>query len=923
MNFKKGLAITLSVASLLSSSALGFTASAAPLKEHVEITAENNTDATYFNYASSHLDTEVAKSSIKVDINKPLQQEPVSFEITVETEGMYNFGLSYKAIDRLMPEFELGFQIDGEYPFDSAKEFMLPRMWQNDGEAVKDSFGNEFAPSQIQYDGYFLNYFSDNKTENNDKYYFYLTSGVHTITLLPIKGAMQIEYAVFSGDEAVKQYSEPDSNDIYKGNPVVIEGEDADVKSAYFLIGKSDTSTANITPFNGSNQVVNFIGGGNWKTVGETLVWTTPELEAGYYNVGFSFRQSALIGGIVFRSMTIDGKTPFKEALSIPFEYDNSWQKKVYADKDGNPYKIYLSEGVHEIALTVTAGDISPVRVRLNEAVAKIGDLYLDINMITGETVDLYRNYDLFDQISDMEARLKEIKKLLKEASKTLIEITGETSGSNISVIDNMILACDQMLNDKFNAHRYKDYFYSNYCSVSATLKDLQSMPLDLDRIVLFSPQDEKPFNNPNIIKRTVFSIKRFFSSFARDYGHIEEEEDKTVTVWVTWGQDQVQVLRSMADRSFTQQTGLKLDLKLVNATIIQGVLSGNGPDAIISHVRTEPVNLAMRGVLVDLSKFDDFDQVLSRFHKGAEDPFKYRGGTYALPDSQSFPIMFYRKDILEELKLKVPTTWTEFREVAKLLARYNMNVAIPAANVQDVKAALFTTLLAQNGLSLYTENGDATTLKTAEVMSVFTDWTDFYTKMKFPLTLDFYNRFRTGTTPIGIADYTQYTTFKVAAPEIDGLWGIAKVPGTVREDGTIDHSVSGTNTACSILKDCSNKENAWEFLKWWTDTETQFSFSNGVESILGPTGRRAPSTIDAVGMLSWDEGIVEVLEDAWDDIVEIPEYPGSYYVSRSIYQAYWNVVNDNLNPKDMLTKFGDEANQEIARKWKQYTNRG
>lgn len=921
MNFKKGLAITLTAAMLMTSSAIGI--SAATLKETVEINSENNTDATYFEYASSHNDTEVITEPVKVEINNTLNDQPLTFEVSVEKEGMYNFGLSYKAADSLMPEFELSMQIDGAYPFESAKELVFPRMWKDDGDVVKDGFGNQYAPAQVQYGEYYLNYAADNKTENNDKYYFYLTQGVHTVTLTSISGYMDIEYAVFSGEKSVAAYKAPESDDNYKGEPIVIESEKADVKSTYFLIGKADSSTSKITPFDGSVQVVNYIGGGNWKTVGETLEWTTPELEAGYYNIGFSFRQSSLIGGIVFRSLTIDGVSPFSEAKSVPFEYNYNWQKKVYTDNEGNPYKIYLSEGIHKIALSVTAGDISPVRVRLNESVAKIGDLYLDINMITGETVDIYRNYDLFDQVPQMEERLNEIKELLNDAAKTLAEITGEESGSNYSVINNMILACDQMLNDKFNAHRYKDYFYSNYCSVSAVLKDLQNMPLDLDKIILCSPEDKAPFEKVNIIDNTVFSVKRFFASFARDYDNLEKGEEESVTVWVNWGQDQVQVLRSMADRSFTQKTGLKLDLQLVNASIIQGILSGNGPDVLLSHTRTEPVNLAMRGVLVDLSQFSDFEEVLTRFHEGAEVPFKYKGGTYALPDSQNFPMMFYRKDILAELDLKVPTTWTEFREVAKRLARYNMNVSIPVANVTDVKASLFTTLLAQNGLSLYTETGDATTLKTAGVMEVFTEWTDFYTKMKFPLTLDFYNRFRTGTTPVGIADYTQYTTFKVAAPEIEGLWGMAPVPGTVREDGTIDHSVSGGSTACFILKGCKNKENAWELLKWWTETETQFSFSNGVESILGPTGRRAPSTVEALSMLSWDEGVVEVLCESWDDIEEIPEYPGSYYVARSIYQAYWNVVNDNLNPKDMLTKFGDEANEEIARKWEQYTNRG
>ena len=60
----------------------------------------------------------------------------------------------------------------------------------------------------------------------------------------------------------------------------------------------------------------------------------------------------------------------------------------------------------------------------------------------------------------------------------------------------------------------------------------------------------------------------------------------------------------------------------------------------------------------------------------------------------------------------------------------------------------------------------------------------------------------------------------------------------------------------------------------------------------------------------------------AWNEVEEIPEYPGSYYVSRSVYQAFWNVVESNENPKDMLLKYAKQADDEIARKWRQYENR-
>ena len=91
---------------------------------------------------------------------------------------------------------------------------------------------------------------------------------------------------------------------------------------------------------------------------------------------------------------------------------------------------------------------------------------------------------------------------------------------------------------------------------------------------------------------------------------------------------------------------------------------------------------------------------------------------------------------------------------------------------------------------------------------------------------------------------------------------------------------------------------------------------------ILGPTGRVSVSNVKAFESMEWDTDMKDVVVESLNGTGEIPEYPGSYYVSRSVYQAFWNVVENNQNPKDTLLKFAEEADVEIARKWKQYENR-
>lgn len=310
-----------------------------------------------------------------------------------------------------------------------------------------------------------------------------------------------------------------------------------------------------------------------------------------------------------------------------------------------------------------------------------------------------------------------------------------------------------------------------------------------------------------------------------------------------------------------------------------------------------------------------------------ADVPYIYKNGVYALPDSQSFYLMFYRTDVFEALNLSVPQTWDEFLAVTAVLQRNNMASWIPYTQIADSNTVnigvgglnLFASILQQNGAEFYNEDRNHCLLDSKSAYKAFSFWTEMYTKYKMPTTASFYNRFRIGTMPLGIEVYTTYTQLKQAAPEIDGRWSIATVPGTSREDGTIDKTVSGAGTGCGILFSSKRKAEDWEFLKWWTDEETQLKYNNNVESILGAISRSTTATTGAFEQMVWTASDLKVLMEQRSYIKEIPEVAGSYYVSRAVDQAFWSVINDGEAPKDALMKWSDIANNEIERKIKQY----
>ena len=136
--------------------------------------------------------------------------------------------------------------------------------------------------------------------------------------------------------------------------------------------------------------------------------------------------------------------------------------------------------------------------------------------------------------------------------------------------------------------------------------------------------------------------------------------------------------------------------------------------------------------------------------------------------------------------------------------------------------------------------------------VKVFTYFTDMFTNYGFPLTYDALTRFRMGEMPIVIADYTFFNSLQVGAPEISDLWKMAAVPGTEREDGTVDNSTVIAGNACMMLKAAKDPEKAWEFMKWWTSAETQTAYGRNMEMILGTSGRVATANLEAAAARSF-----------------------------------------------------------------------
>ncbi len=892
-------------------------------------------EISYYDYQKS-LTFSPTENSIDIDVAEADALKDggrYEYKFNATSSGRYGLFFTYNA-GQANGDIGLSIKIDGISYFEEMTDIELPVLWTNSGEIKTDTYGNESAPQQVRWDGYITHCLNDSKGVNLNSYEFDISEGEHTLVVEVLSGEFKLKAISFAPIDTPPKYTDYISE--FKGEkagetkPIIIEGEDAVYKTDKSLIPKSDNSDPSLSPSSYSKTVLNTIGFNSWNSSDEALTWKFEVSESGFYKLGFKFKQSESVNNISYRKLFIDGKVPFEEANSVDFNYSNGWSYSEFENSDNAPYLLYLEKGEHTLTMCATLSYTAEYYRRLEKIVNELGDIYINVSMITGETPDKNRDYDLFRQIPDLSEKLQSNYDSIIKLADEMNEFTNMSGSSMIAALKNMARVLKSMIDKPYTAQRYLTDYYTNYTSVGGWLYDMKSMPLSLDRIVLSSPDTEGVDTEAGFFSEIIFGVKRFISSFMTEYNTLGtvSADGPTIKIWVNWGRDQAEILGNMINDDFTAKTGINVKLEIVNAGIVKGILAGNPPDLSLHMARSEPVNLAMRDALYDLTEFKDFDTVRERFAETACVPYMYGDGVYALPDTQSFYIMYCRTDILNKLGIEIPKTWDEFIDATVTIQRNNMQVWLPYLKITAATTvntgvgglSLFPTLVHQNGLRMYNESGTACTLGSEEILPVFDQWIKFYTNYKLPKEVSFYNRFRIGTIPLGIEQYTVYQTLVNAAPEISDDWTVAEIPGVMGENGEINNAVAGSGTGCGIIKDTGNEKYAWEFIKWWTESATQLKYSDSVETVLGTLGRVASANIEAVSGMSWKKQDLKVILSAWDKLEEVEEVPGSYYLTRAVDQAYWAVVNGNSTSKEALMTWSKFADNEIERKIKEYS---
>lgn len=831
------------------------------------------------------------------------QNTKAVYYVYAREPGYYYLELHYQPARESLIDTTLSIKINEQYPFDEARTMTIPLRWQDaTKDFIKDSYGDETLPAQVQLGGWSTIQLRNNQFHTVLPILFEFGRGVSTIQIENVSaGVLHVGDLTLKAPRKIPSYSEyfmqrESDKEISQYINAISYMEK---NSSY--IRMASMNNPSLEPFHPVDKLLNIVDGASWYKSGQELIYEITVPQAGNYQLAFYY-QNRKNDFAVFRTVRIDGEIPFREVMAylFPVTKGNSWQLETLAKADGEPFEFYLTEGTHQVSITAdyepVAKSVRDIHLVLNH----INQFSLEIIRLTGKNIDKNRTWQLTRLIPETDTYLEAYELIIKNIITELAPYApNQEASATLAYLQKALYTLEKLRKYPDRLPIYLEDLATGAGSVAQKLGDsisiLSQQPLSLAGIFVASG---KTITEPkaSIWARLRSGFMSFLASFTSDK-YSPKQDPEVVDVWVNRAITYVDLMQKLVDAEFTPHTGIKVRLSVmpdVNKLILAAA-AGEAPDAALGIPSHMPFNYAIRNAVYDLSSFADFWQIASSFAPGAFVPYVLNDSVFALPETLDFNAIMYRKDLFSTLGLKVPDTWDEVISILPELQRYGMSFYHPIAGEGALKWFYQTSpmILQYNG-SLYSADGLSTTIDSPEAAAGLSFLNSLFTTYSLPEQVaSFYNSFRYNQLPIGIVAFSLYLQIKNAAPELIGQIALANNPGTRQADGTINRSFVANGSAGIILADTKKAAESWEFFKWWMSTEVQTTYAYALQSTYGPEYVWLSGNIAAVGQSPIEEQDKAVILDQIEWLVDVPRTPGQYMLERGLSDIWNKAVFD------------------------------
>ncbi len=852
--------------------------------------------------------------------------DTLTLTFEVPQDGQYYLSYDYLSYDESILPVSLAVKVDGDYPFYECRNLEFETTWAPEAEKSFDRYGNQVVTVPDKMIQWETKYIMDSSYRHSEPLAVELTAGTHEMELEVKEGNFLLGNIALDAPSIIAKYSGSEKAD---GNALIeLQGEDYTSTNNSSIHGVAEYDTS-LQPYEVKDTVLNTLDSDSFNVAGQEVTYEFEAESAGYYYIALNYRQSDKDDFPVFMDVKIDGVIPNTAFQAYGLAYTTKYKVTTLTDEEGDKLSVYLDKGKHTITYTISMDPICYVMEGLDEITSSINDLALELTKVAGTNKDKYRDLKLSKYIPDLEEKMYGYVDRLYELEKSAIPWSD--SDKNVAVMSSMLIAAEQLksMADNPDEIPYRiGELTTNMNSINhhlATAVDnLIENNVAIDRIWIYQEDATLP-KIPGIFKSLGMNIQRFVASFTEQAYSASNTDPEHLQVWVNRSSQYVQIMQKMIDEHFTPETGIEVDISIMpdQYKLVLSNSSGNTPDVATGINYTIPYEIGIRGALVDLTQFDDFLEAAEPYEPGFFMTGCVGDGIYSMPETINFWVMFYRTDIMEKLGLEVPQTMDDVIDMLPELQMRGLNYYYPTSGMLVLKTFHGSApLIMQNGGSLYnTTASEGTALGSEASITGFTNLTDLYTIYNLPKAVDsFYQHFRNGDLPIGVADYFAYNLLTNAAPELASSWEIALAPGVMQEDGTIDRSVCGCSESTVLFKSDSEREQkGWEFVKWWSSTEVQAEFGQTLQITYGDEYMWPTANMEAFEQLPWDANARDVIMETAKNVVDIARVPGTYLLEREISNTINNIVGDGMDEQTRIDKAVKTVNREFYRKLEEF----
>lgn len=255
-------------------------------------------------------------------------------------------------------------------------------------------------------------------------------------------------------------------------------------------------------------------------------------------------------------------------------------------------------------------------------------------------------------------------------------------------------------------------------------------------------------------------------------------------------------------------------------------IAAGNPPDVVINDINAT----ALRGQkqqAESLTPFLEKEDISDWFYPELWDATLYEGDSYGIPFTTDTRILYYNKDMFEEVGLDPeapPTTWDELEEYARKLDIQENGETSRMGFYPLYGIGTDVWMMNSAGHNFFDEDGNPNVdnEENAAALEWILTWKEHYgenTVNRYQAQIDSgqANPFFTEDLAMIAQTGTFYAQIKQYAPDLN--LGVAYLPE--REEGS-GHTSWGGGFVAEIPKGAKNPEASWEFLKYLGDVHAQ-----------------------------------------------------------------------------------------------------